>query len=146
MVSFISKLVWSWGMTVLEVMKESSPCAHLTNQEFGKLLENSHKFIDEISTQLRITQLSEDVSKLILKCLNFERDLRPSFREIVSEMELLTPSQLPTKDLKKTVEDSAPEHVYEPNIQINDSQTQQEQQSQFLMQDLARPYENVSQQ
>ncbi len=81
--------VWAFGVTMLEILTRQEPYPHLTGVEVvvgvatGKL-------------QPQIPQLGDNISKvhpkllqLIHRCFNPNPDMRPSFEEICSGVEVL---------------------------------------------------------
>lgn len=142
-------------MTMIEVLKETSPCPHLTNDQFTKVLEDPERFKKELNGQLR-NELPDDISKLLDKCLSFNKNSRPSFSQIVDELELRTPfisekllSDEPT--LKAEVQTQTnQQHPYENHDQINlqpvyenQNRINEKEKREVEMRNLTHPYDNL---
>lgn len=130
-------------MTMIEVLRENSPLPHLTNEQFGNILDVPEKFSNEIRIQMNTVQLSDEVSKFVLKCLSYNKDARPSFQQIVAELEFRVKPRLEKKisenhtSAANVNDENQSQHTYEyvdPKSNHSD---------QIAMVEIHHPYENV---
>lgn len=64
-------LVWSFGMTVIEVLTEQRPMPMLTNDEFLIMISNSDRFGDQIMKQFETFEMPLGIRQIFLSCLRF---------------------------------------------------------------------------